>query len=197
MSSKKRKASSLPIYQKTVNRFNPPRTPLGHITKRRLMNAWTTMPVAKNIKAKTNMFERGSPPTATREMAVMLRHMFQWNAPRNPGRQLYRGVTVNNIKNVRTKEKTPTSWTSNKKIAHSYSSRRGTSNGVILALVLNNKTPFIEIKPNKKVRWSGFKEHILPPGNLTIGPKNNNVYRVHFVPNATYMKKWFIYPPRQ
>lgn len=156
---------------------------------RRVLNAWTTMKVAQNIKKRSKTNGGPSPNNATRQMAVTLRRVMTHNAPRNPGRQLFRGVKINKIENLTTRENAPTSWTTNKRIAKHYAG----PSGIVLALALNNKTPFIEIKRNKKVRWSGFKEHLLPPGNITVGLKNNNVHRVTFVPNVRYLTPWTFY----
>lgn len=179
---------------RTANHRHVARTARGSILTSTVMNAWTRTKVAQNIKRKSKTTGSPNAPNNTREMAVMLRRLFTYAAPRHPGLVLYRGLTINNVGNVRSRENGPTSWTNRKNIAKIFSKKNHSKRGVVLALTLNNKTPVLNIKKNPQVRWSWIGEHVLPPGNFTIGNRNNNVYRVvKFEPNARYLKPWTFY----
>lgn len=175
---------------RTADHRHAARTARGSILTSTVMNAWTRTKVAQTIKQKSKTTRSPNAPNNTREMAVMIRRLFTHAAPRHPGLVLYRGLAVNNVGNIRTRENGPTSWTNRKNIAKIFSKKKG----VVLALTLNNKVPVLNIKKNPRVRWSWLGEHVLPPGNFTIGNKNNNVYRVvKFEPNARYLKPWTFY----
>ena len=179
---------------RTVNHRVAARTARGSILTDTVMSAWTRTKVAQNIKRKSKTGTGPNSPNNTREMAVILRRLFTHAAPRQPGLVLYRGMTINNVGNVRGRENGPTSWTNRKNIAKVFSRKNSSKKGIVLALTLNNKTPFIPIKKKPHVKWSWLGEHVLPPGNFTIGNKNNNVYRVNkFEPNAKYLKNWAFY----
>ena len=179
---------------RTADHRHVARTARGSILTSTAMNAWTRTKVAQNIKRKSKTTGSPNAPNNTREMAVMLRRLFTYAAPRRPGIVLYRGLTVNNVGNVRGRENGPTSWTNKKNIAKVFSRKNSSKKGVVLALTLNNKTPVLNIKKNPRIGWSWLGEHVLPPGNFTIGNKNNNVYRVvKFEPNARYLKPWTFY----
>ena len=175
---------------RTADHRHAARTARDSILTSTVMNAWTRTKVAQTIKQKSKTTRSPNAPNNTREMAVMIRRLFTHAAPRHPGLVLYRGLTVNNVGNIRTRENGPTSWTNRKNIAKIFSKKKG----VILALTLNNKVPVLNIKKNPRVRGSGLGEHVLPPCNFTIGNKTNNVYRVvKFEPNARYLKPWTFY----
>ena len=179
---------------RTANHRHVVRTARGSILASTAMNAWTRTKVAQNIKRKSKTTGSPNSPNNTREMAVMIRRLFTHAAPRHPGLVVYRGMTVKNAGNIRTRENGPTSWTNRKNIAKVFSKKNLSKKGVVLALTLNNKTPVLNIKKNPLVKWSWLGEHVLPPGNFTIGNKNNNVYRVvKFEPNAKYLKPWTFY----
>ena len=179
---------------RTADHRHAARTARGSILTSTVMNAWTRTKVAQNIKRKSKTTGTPNSPNNTREMAVAIRRLLTHAAPRHPGLVLYRGMTVNNVGNIRTRENGPTSWTNKKEFAKIFSKKNLSKRGVVLALTLNNKTPVLNIKRNPSVRWSWLGEHVLPPGNFTIGNRNNNVYRVtKFQPNAKYLKPWTFY----
>ena len=181
---------------RTVNLRRPPRTPSGALVRRNVINAWTRTKIAQNIKRKSKT--TGSPNSANsnaREMAVILRRLFTYNAPRGGAPVLYRGLALNSPNNVRTRENSPTSWTSSLSKAKIFAVVNKSKPGVILRLAPNNKVPWIHIKKNPRLRWSHLGEHILPPGNFKIKnvPNNNKIYNVTFEPNARYLRPWTFY----
>lgn len=179
---------------RTADHRHAARTARGSILTSTVMNAWTRTKVAQNIKRKSKTTASPNAPNNTREMAVVIRRLLTHAAPRHPGLVLYRGMTVNNVGNIRTRENGPTSWTNKKEFAKIFSKKNFSKKGVVLALTLNNKVPVLNIKKNPRVRWSWLGEHVLPPGNFTIGNRNNNVYRVtKFQPNSKYLKPWTFY----
>ena len=158
---------------RTADHRHAGRTARGSILTSTVMNAWTRTKVSQNIKRKSKTTGSPNAPNNTREMAVMIRRLFTLAAPRHPGLVLYRGMAVNNVGNIRTRENGPTSWTNKKEFAKVFSKKNFSKKGVVLALTLNNKVPVLNIKKNPRVRWSWLGERVLPPGNFTIGNKKN------------------------
>lgn len=180
-----------------VNQRKPVRTLRGSIPRRSVIDAWTRTKIAKNIKIKSKTPRNrtiGTNSNNTREMAVSMRRMFTYTAPRGKAPVLYRGLPLNSLKNIRTHENGPTSWTNSLSKAKIFAFKNKNKPGVILRLVINNNVPFIRIKPNPRMRYSHLGEHILPPGNFSFqNVSENKIHNVKFRPDLKYLKPWTFY----
>ena len=185
-----RKSPSLHV---TTSYFHLPRTRGGRIRPIDVINAWTRTKVAQNIRAKSKTTGPNNTGNNTRQMAVMMRRRFTRNAPKTSGLVLYRGLSITNPNNLRG-ENGPSSWTNRLKTAGVFA-RKNNPNGIVLRTKLNKNTPYIKIKPNKRLRYSHLGEHVLPPGRMEVIGFNANerVWNVKFVPNKKYITKWAFY----
>jgi hypothetical protein len=169
------------------------RTVGGRLRPMDIINAWTRTKIAQNIRAKSKTTGLNNTSNNTREMAVMMRRRFIYNAPRSEGLVLYRGLSINNPNKLKN-ETGPSSWTNKRKLARVFA-LKNTANGIVLRTRLNKNTPFIKITSNKRLRYSHLGEHVLPPGRMEVVGFNANerVWNVKFVPNKKYLTKWAFY----